>query len=199
MRLADKLTATHIKEYAAFMRDRFDLLYVTDADKELKDDLRKAVIRINPLVDIDSYFARWAFTLGKFIWTPFSVQNPAELPLWPYYWQVITLAHETRHRLQCKKYDFEPYAWEYLSNEESRGQFEYEALLTALELSPVLLDGESQDPVNLARILAHYGCSEATQGFVANQLTAAKRIITAGGIISEPSQATIDWLAENVR
>jgi hypothetical protein len=196
--LADKLRPEHIRGFAQHMAAKYDVVFVTNGTKDLKDQLRKAILKVNPQVDIDAYFARWAFTLGNLIWTPFSIEDPKELPVWPYYWQFITIAHEVHHRVQFKEHGGAPFAWDYLSNEESRGQYEYEAYRTALELYPVLMNGESLDPVLLSQSLVHYGCSPATIDFVASQLTQAKKIIQAGGTITGTSQEAVVWLADHV-
>ena len=197
--LADRLTPEHIKAYAAHMAKTYDIVYVTDNTKHLKDQLRQAILQVNPHADINAYFDHWAFTLGNLVWTPFSVEDPKPLASWPFYWQIITIAHEAMHRVQNKTHGLDVFGWDYLSNEESRGQYEYEAYRTGLELYPVLCDGQQLEPVMMAQTLTNYGCTSKTIEFVAAQLTAAKKIIQAGGVITETSQTTLAWLAENVQ
>lgn len=197
VQLADMLTPSHMKAYARFMADKYDLVYVTDETPSLKDDIIKAIRLVRPDVDIDAYLQQWAFTLGNLIWLPFSLNAPAPKPRSPFYWQMITIAHEATHRQQAAHHQMAPFAWDYLTNEESRGQYEYEAYRVALELMPVLT-GATIDPETLAAPLVEYGLSGPTRAFVVQQLTLAQDMILRGAVISDTSRATIVWLAENV-
>jgi len=180
------------------MADTYDLVYVTDEQQGPKEALRKAVKSIRPDMDPDAYLQRWAFTLGNLVWLPFSLERPESKPLWPLYWQFITIAHETVHRVQCKTHEMAPFAWDYLTNEESRGQYEYEAYRVALELYPAIMGGAQLDPATLAEPLVQYGLSPSTIAFVVQQLTIVQQIIRNGGIVSEVSQRTLRWFADNL-
>lgn len=192
------LTPLIIQNYARFMSDKFDLVYVTDEAVGLKNDIRRAVKCIAPSADIDDYLQKYAFTLGNLVWLPFSLKKPEPKPGIPFAWQIITIAHEAVHRLQHKAYGSAPFSWDYLSNEESRAQYEYEAYRTALELGPVLNGGVQYNIPALAEPLRAYGISDASLAYVIQQLTIANDIIQRGGVLGPTSVATIAWLRENV-
>lgn len=195
--LADLITPDHVRAYAKHMATTFDLAYVTDEDQGLKEEIRKAVRMLFPTIDIDNYLQQWAFTVDRLIWLPYSLENPKPEPRAPLAFQIMTLAHEAMHRLQARG-QFEPFAWDYLTNEESRGQYEYEAYRVSLELNPVLYGGAQVDIDSLISPLRHYGLSDATIAFVTQQLRSAADIVRRGGVIGATSKETISWLAQNV-
>lgn len=197
VRLADLLTADHIRAYARHMAEKFDLVYVTDETVGLKETLKAAILKMRPDTNVEEYLQSWAFTLGNLVWLPFSLEHPASKPKWPFYWQVVTIAHEATHRIQFREYGASAFSWDYLTNEESRGQYEYEAYRGALELVPVLT-GETYDPADLAAPLAAYGLGPSAIAFVVQQLTLAQAIILRGGTLSETSRAALVWLADHV-
>lgn len=195
--LADLITPDHVRAYARHMADTFDLVYVTDEEQGLKEEIRKAVRMVLPSVDIDNYLSQWAFTVDRLIWLPYSLEKPRPEPRAPLAFQMMTLAHEATHRLQAKG-QFQPFAWDYLTNEESRGQYEYEAYRVSLELNPVFYGGAQVAIDTLVSPLRHYGLSEATIAFVRQQLVMAADIVQRGGVIGATSKETINWLAQNV-
>jgi hypothetical protein len=194
--IADKLTAEHIKAYAKYMAKEFDLIFASDMTRAIKETIRKAILRLNPSVDIDAYFARWAFTVNNFVWVPFSVENPKPIPFWSFPQQLLVIAHEATHVEQAKREGFLVFAANYLGDEESRGQYEYEACRTEMEIAPVLFDGAGLEPADLVKPLVHYGCTQKTIEFVESQLRTAKQ---QGGVMNRASKVTISWLADNVK
>lgn len=197
--LAERLRPEHIKGLARHLGgpvgEPTSAVYVTDATKALKDQLRDGILLLKPGVDVDAYFKRYAFTLGLLIWTPFSVEEPAEIENWDFPWQVITLAHENWHRHQFLKYGGAPFAWDYLTNPESRAHYEYEAYRTTLELWPVLYDGAFFENLEgLAESLKAYAVRDEDIETMLINLRLANDIIKRGGIITPTAQETKKYL-----
>lgn len=199
MSLAERLRPEHISGLALHLAGApgayGSAIYVDDTTKELKEEVKQAVLAIRPGVDTDQYFERYAFTLGVLIWTPFSVTQPKELPNWDFPWQVITLAHENWHRHQFLKYGGAPFAWDYLTNPESRAQYEYEAYRVTLELWPVLYDGAFFENLEgLTQTLTAYAVrDEDLESMLAN-LRLADEIVRRGGIITPTAYETKKYL-----
>lgn len=192
---ADRVQPQHV---AAF-HQRMQRKYGTQVfDKNVHEAVQLAAEFAKKIgaVDATAYLKSYAFTLGVFIWYPFSVEKPVAVGDWTLAAQLIAIAHEHVHVRQFKASQGAPFAADYVTSSEARAmRWESEAYCVTLEVWKTLYgEHPAPTPEQVVASLPAYGCSpEEVQG-AAEVVRARYETIQRGGTLTPEARDLIDFL-----
>jgi hypothetical protein len=142
------------------------------------------------VVDVKTFMARSATTLGRRIYIPFT--TGIERDHWSLWDQITTCVHEHQHVVQYER-EGQTFMWKYLLRSAARAHYEADAYRCDLELQ-YWRDGSLPDVHALAELLRNYKCNETDIAVTEKQFNLSIKTLEQGAIINEASRRAIRWL-----
>jgi len=187
-----KLTAQNIQDYWAFMAQKYGSEVIDKDDS----DLMQMVAGFLDLIEVQDkklFMENYTTTIGDNIYIPFDLGVAGLYNLWD---QIETGAHEHQHIIQLHREGPLKFSLEYLASKKHRAWYEAEAYRCDMEIY-FWRTGRIMSPGQLANRLKNYGVDQGDIDFMEQYFEASAMTIQEGGIISEASQVTIEWLEKN--
>lgn len=187
----------HVTKFHDRMSAKYGSIVLDRNVRDVMERARAFLEKLGVPLDQETFLQRYAFTLGKFIWYPFNIDNPVPTPFWPTLGgQLIGVAHEHVHVRQGDESGLAPFATDYALSSEARAtRWEADGYTTSLELGPTLL-GYEPDPGVLAKNLGAYGCTDGDIEATRIILTSRQDVVRQGGVITPESREVFSFLRE---
>jgi hypothetical protein len=144
---------------------------------------------IASVINTPGFLDHYTTTLGRLIYTPFTIGEPNDL--WSLDAQAAVAAHEHQHVVQLNRDGMKFYA-SYLLNPSARAVYETEAYRASLELRWFL--GDELHPDDYANSLINYGCRATDIAIARTALEESATDIGRGNVMTEAAQQRIFFL-----
>jgi hypothetical protein len=182
-----------VRAFWKHMNDSFDARVIPKAGAV---EMRAAAwaLELMGITDASGFLKRFATTVGRRIYVPFTVGEPAER--WDLWHQIEVGAHEHQHIAQSDREGSVRFAWQYLRDEAARARYEAEARSVNLELH-FWRFGKLPSVAEWVKNLEQFGLSEGHIATVRVILESRAQTIVRGGVYTNAGKAAITWLSEN--
>lgn len=139
--------------------------------------------------DKKTFLENYTTTIGKTIYTPFTVGTPH--PRWSLWEQMMVCVHEHQHVYQYKAFKEDFFA-RYIFSTACRSRFEVQAYISNAAMT-YWRTGRVIVAAELAGRLRAYGCSPDDIMVATRAIVSAEETIKQGGIINIPLKVFWDW------
>ncbi|MCU0912960.1 MAG: hypothetical protein MUC88_00180 [Planctomycetes bacterium] len=143
----------------------------------------------------DQFMERFVTTVGRTIYTPFSVGQAT--PIWTLPEQLRVAVHEHTHVVQGDREGWVVYDTRYLASSSHRAGYEAEAYGSDMEIEWWMSNGKFNPydfALSRARSLKSYACSEADICQAAATMALRAGLVIQGYVESEAAKVAIEWL-----
>lgn len=183
-------TPGDVKDFWAYMQKRYGTT-VVDKNNAAEMKIVAEFLDIIGILNKDDFLKKYTTTIGKTIYTPFSIGFDA--PGWDLFGQIRICAHEHQHVVQYTERGGIAFQWDYAVSSAKRTMYEVEAYRTGMELTWRYLR-QMQDARAIAAGLRNYGCSDDDIKVAEKALLLAIPTIKAGGLTTEAGRIAAEWL-----
>jgi hypothetical protein len=182
-----------VRDFWKHMNDSFGAHTISKADAV---EMRASgwALELMGVLDASAFLKRFASTVGRRVYVPFTVGEPAER--WPLWHQIEVGAHEHQHVAQSDREGAARFAWQYLRDPAARARYEAEARSVNLEVH-FWRFGRLPPAAEWVTNLEHFGLSAEHIATVRVILESRAQTILRGGVFTEAGRAAIAWLSGN--